>query len=282
MKEDTNRVIDWSVMATVWACYETMGISPDTLPAIQDQLKSPILIIGGGGGINLKFLRDQGFEVEAIDDNPNMIDYAKRVRGLEITQSTGKTLPFDDQRFNSVIFATGVYNRVSLYEPFALGLMDEAVRVAKPDATIVVGFFPSDPDLEYMFRILKLTGDVSNNRLFMNAADLPAIRQRFHDETDIPGAAIDHVFATQTDMLSAHAELMQDVETVLRGQAVDAESFASANLGFHYNDLEQADESYLLAEFSKRFALSGNPVLQLGDVRILTARRAPIPAKGIN
>jgi len=280
MKKDTNKVIDWSVMATVWACYETMGVSPDTLPAIQNQLKSPILIIGGGGGINLKYLRDQGFEVEAIDDNPNMIDYAKRVRGLEITQSSGTALPFEDQRFNSVIFATGVYNRVSLYEPFALGLMDEAVRVSKPDATIVAGFFLSDPKLEYIFRILNLTGDVSNNPLFMNAGDLSTIKRRFHEETEIPSAAIDHVFNTQTPMLTAHAELMREIEKVLREQSIDAENFASANLGFHYNDLEQADEEYLLAEFSKRFTVTNDPVLQLGDVRILMARQSQNSAKG--
>ncbi len=265
----TEPVIDWTTIAPVWSCYEEMGLSPVNLHLIEPHLASPVLIVGGGGGINLCHLRDRGYEVEAIDNNRQMIDYARTVRGAEIRCNSDATIPHDDATFASVIIATGVYNRVSLYEPFATTLMAEVARVAQPGARIVAGFFPASPDVDFVFRTLGLAQTPSGNRLFVGCDTLDAVRARFLAETAIPPATIAYVFDRFVSLLTDHMGLIRQVTQVLAEREIDAEAFIAANLGFHYNDLEPHDEDYLTLQFVRHFCLLAKLDLPPGDVRAL-------------
>ena len=43
--------INWSSMADVWSCFEEMGLSPDRIDEIYENIISPIMIVGGGAGL---------------------------------------------------------------------------------------------------------------------------------------------------------------------------------------------------------------------------------------
>ena len=265
----TETGINWSRMTPIWSCYEQMGISPVNLHHIEHYLESPVLIVGGGGGINLCHLRARGFEVEAIDNNREMIDYARTVRGVEIAYNSSETIPYSDDSFASVMLATGVYNRISLYEPFTCALMAEVARVARSGGRILSGFFPCHPDLDYVFRTLGLARALSNNRHFVGCDTLDEVRQRFLRETTIPPSVIAYVFDRFVWLLDDHLRLLQEVTATLADRGIDPEEFVAANLGFYYNDLERQDEEYLTLQFARYFRIDAKLDLPPGDVRVL-------------
>jgi SAM-dependent methyltransferase len=90
-----------------------------------------ILDIGGGAGNMAHHLAHYG-EVLGIDYNPRPLPVAQ-LRGLEVLQGSGTTLPFVD----------GMFDLIALFDtvehiPDELAVFDECLRVLKPGGKLIV------------------------------------------------------------------------------------------------------------------------------------------------
>lgn len=128
----------WESVAVAWREWEHLGMTMSSLRPFLPKIKSPVLVIGAGQGVVVEALMQSGYEVVGIDGAQTMIDEARKRRGLDLKLALGEALPFDNQSFATVIFATGVlYSKDSKSMP----LVTEALRVLKMDGQLLAGFF---------------------------------------------------------------------------------------------------------------------------------------------
>ena len=268
----TQALIDWSKLVKVWPCYEMMGISPVNLDHIQEYLRSPLLIVGGGGGLNIEYLRAKGMDVTGVDNNPEMIRYAQQSRGIEIEFCEKRPLPFDDGSFASVLVATGVVNKITLYEPWLRRLLQEVRRVLKTNGIVSVGCFSSEATLDYAFRALKLAREPANHGFFVDAQSLEQVAERFVSSRRFDPCLVEHVFTNCHEFLDAHRRLIKNVHESLGADLATTSSYIEDALGFEYHDLEALDRKYLQKMLREDFQFIGEMALPPGDVSAVLAR----------
>lgn len=94
--------------------------------------KKPCKILDAccGQGALTGFLRDQGWEVEAADIHPD--NFA--VEGVHFTAADfNKTLPFEDNSFDAVVFANAIHRLWN-----AAGTIEEFFRIIKPGGHLYI------------------------------------------------------------------------------------------------------------------------------------------------
>lgn len=101
------------------------------LGAAQPGQERLVLDIGGGAGNMAHHLAHYG-RVVGIDTNGRPLAVAAQ-RGLEITQSTGDSLPFPDNSFDLIALLDTVE-----HIPDEFGVFDECRRVLKPGGKLIV------------------------------------------------------------------------------------------------------------------------------------------------
>lgn len=269
------QTINWSSMAPIWGCYEMMGICPTSLEELLAHLRSPVLIVGGGGGLNVQFLRERGFQVDAIDSNPDMVALASTSRGIDITLNEGDRLPAESGSYATVVVATGVLNKATLYHATTRALLAEVRRVLQPGGSAILGYFPATEELDYAFQVLKLADRPSSNALFAGCDSLDAVAARFASSGMDP-ILLEHVFSTCGGFLEDHRRLMVSVEEALTRTGRPVTAFMSSELAFDYADLQRLDVKYLVALTEHVFGTGSSRHQQLpGDAHCLVVKSAP-------
>jgi len=86
-----------------------------------------VLEIGAGSGYQASKLKDQGFQVEAIDVK---IDLARKV--FEVRKYDGKKIPFPNHSFD-IVFSSNALEHINKLEKF----QEEIKRVLKPDGLAI-------------------------------------------------------------------------------------------------------------------------------------------------
>lgn len=260
--------IDWNAMSKVWEAYEMMGISPLNLDNLLEHVESPVCIVGAGSGLNVEFLKSRNYQVIGYDNSRPMIDLALKDRSLTVEFASADSLPDEDNKYKTVILATGIFNRITLYKDFAEEVIFEAKRVLQKKGKVILGYFTENMSLNYVFDRLKLTQVPSNNRFFGGQSSLELVKQRFLNESDICKRTIDYIFVNYTSILLDQLELVNNVEN--KFEATEKyDSFISNNMGFEYYDLNSIDESFLKSMFESGFSTIGNKKLTPGDVSVL-------------
>lgn len=265
----TKELINWSAMTQIWECYETMGISPLNIHQFEDELLAPLCIVGGGSGINIEYLYTQGMEVESVDCCKEMIDLAKKRRGIDIKYASGENLPFFQNQFSSLIISTGIFNKTTLYSSIFDSVINEARRVLKPGGKLFIGYFIASSDLDYVFEVLGLDVTPSNNRYFTNADNLMQVRDRFLRDSNISEPTVNYLFDNYDELLNDHLALMKEVSITLNEKELNSEDFVSKYIGFNYRDLWEQDERYLQHRISELAVIQEKVTLIPGDVRLM-------------
>lgn len=266
-----SNLIDWSSVSKVWPAFEMMGISPVNMDAILPYLKSPICIVGAGLGLNVTYLRNKGFTVSGYDNNRDMIEQAKSLRSVDIQYADATNMPDEDGSFNTVILATGIYNKMTIYEPFSEQVLIEARRVLKKGGNLVIGYFIESHSLNYVFDHLKLNTVPSNSKYFVGCSDVQSVIERFKKETDISHDVLDYISGDHAEIMEMQLNVVGDVVKQL-DVSEDPESFVSDSLGFEYYDLTENDQAYFLEKVDKHFDVKERSTLQPGDVSLVVGK----------
>ncbi len=231
-----------------------MGISPLNLDYLLPHLISPVLIIGGGGGLNVEYLRSKGFEVDAIDTNAAMVEKALINRHIEIALCDIEQIPAPDGHYGSILVATGVVNKLTLYLPLIETLITQCQRLLRPQGKLILGFFHEDEQLNYAFEKLKLSASPSHNRFFAPSRSCEEVARRLIRDGGLPEQLVRHVFDVCAPFVESHRALMNDVHRVAQDNAcVDVDHLMAYGLAFDYNDLGNMDVDYLMRVLANRF-----------------------------
>jgi SAM-dependent methyltransferase len=141
----------WDSWARYWEPLEDRHFGLAAMERVMRFISSPVLVVGAGHGIIVSALRERGLEVEGLDASEPMIAEAKRRRGLELVHGDARQLPFEAERFRSVIIASGVIDHHADEDDVGQ-ILGEALRVLKPWGNLLVGFYRFDAKLEQVYR----------------------------------------------------------------------------------------------------------------------------------
>ena len=130
----------WKAWAPYWRAIENRNLDVPTIRRLEPAITSPVLMIGAGQGLLVERLRKDGFRVDGIDAEPEMIAYAKKRRGLDLLEANARALPFPDDSYATVIVATGVIDFLD-HDETIRSILDEAIRVARPSGEVFIAFY---------------------------------------------------------------------------------------------------------------------------------------------
>jgi len=133
-------------MKSIFLTAQDSGWYPQFLQPVADAIhadpsKRKVLDIGTGPGKLPEILiaNHPYLDITAIDIAPRMIEQArKRLKGKPVklqVQIPNTALPFADQTFDIVTFCSVLF---LLADPIRENLMDEALRVLKPDGKVII------------------------------------------------------------------------------------------------------------------------------------------------
>ena len=140
----------WKAWAPYWRDIENAYLDTRTIRLLEPEIASPVLIVGAGQGLLVERLRKDGFRVDGIDSEPEMIAHAKKRRGLELIEADARALPFPDESYATVIVATGVIDFLD---------HDETIRVARPSGEVFIAFGKMRERVETLLRQLEMFTD---------------------------------------------------------------------------------------------------------------------------
>jgi len=264
--------IDWAAMSPLWDFFENMGLAPQNILQIEDYLMSPIAFMGSGVGIVYEYLLNKGFNVTAVDSCKEMVDLAKKKRGLETFLSDVRKTRFPSFSFNSVLLSTGVVNGQNIYQPYIDELLTESRRILEADGNLLISYFPEDSDSEYYSDVLSLNVVPSNNVMFIGSKNLDDVRRRFTSYNHIPKQLINQIFERYGTKLTEHLLFVNKISQYLIENKIDPEKFISQRMGYKTYDLTPDDAKYLLKKTNQYF-----PKVKMIDIgnqtEVIIARR---------
>jgi SAM-dependent methyltransferase len=123
-------------------------------------VQGPVLVVGAGHGLVVEALRLAGLEVHGVDDLAAAVEGARARRGLDVVLAEAAALPFPEERFATVIVASGVIDFLD-DEREIDAVVREAVRVTRAGGRTLLAFWRVDPDAVGFFEAL---GVVSGDR----------------------------------------------------------------------------------------------------------------------
>jgi hypothetical protein len=151
----------WTAWSPYWSYQEDFFLDSETINKISAAFASPVLIIGAGQGLLVDQLQKNGFSVDGIDSDPQMISYAKKRRGLDLVLANAANLPFANNSYQTCIIATGVVDFIDNEGQIKL-IINEALRVTDGSGKVFIAFYKYHPKVE---AILKFMGIITEERI---------------------------------------------------------------------------------------------------------------------
>ena len=140
----------WTAWSAYWSYQEDFFLDLDAVNKLSPRIEDPVLIVGAGQGLLVEQLMKNGFKVDGIELDSEMIKYAKERRGLELIYADARKMPFADGRYKTSIIATGVIDFLNDEEQIKL-IMDETRRVTG-SGQVFVAFYKYHPRVEELLR----------------------------------------------------------------------------------------------------------------------------------
>ena len=154
----------WSTWAPIWEHIEEQYLSTNIVNNFIHEITSPVLVIGAGQGLIIKYLREKGFLIDGIDLEEEMIKIAKKRHAIDIIRADAKNLPFKDKSYKSVIIASGVIDYIS-DNKLIKKIVNEALRVLEVHGNLFIAFYQLDKKLVKIYRKL---GVIDSNNKYHN------------------------------------------------------------------------------------------------------------------
>lgn len=148
----------WELWSPYWTYIEENFLDSDSIQKLTPFVKAPVLIVGGGQGLLVEKLQQNGFHVDGVDSESLMIEFAEKRRGIKLIEADGANLPFDDDTYNTCIVATGVIDFLE-DESKIKSILDEALRVTSDDGNVFVASCRFHPKVEKLMRYIGLLTD---------------------------------------------------------------------------------------------------------------------------
>lgn len=130
----------WDVLAPHHSAIENSYLDLPSLRRIQQEIHPPVLVVGAGHGLIVAALHKQGLQCDGVDLSAEMIRYARLRRGLALIHADAKALPFGNEAYKTIIYATGVIDCMSDEEEIRV-IMNEGRRIADPSGNLFVAFY---------------------------------------------------------------------------------------------------------------------------------------------
>ena len=127
----------WDAMAPHLVSIEDNYLDPSSLDQIRYDVKQPVLVIGAGQGVLVEHLQKRGLQADGVDLSAEMVQYAKKRRGLALIEADARAMPFASGTYETVIIATGVVDFLD-DEALISAILSEARRVRSSSGTIIV------------------------------------------------------------------------------------------------------------------------------------------------
>jgi ubiquinone/menaquinone biosynthesis C-methylase UbiE len=125
-----------------------------------------VLVVGAGQGLIVAELRKNGFRADGVELSSEMIRYARTRRGLTFVQADARAMPFGEETYETIIYATGVVDFIGDEEQIRV-IMNEARRIINQSGNIFVAFYRfSAASEDFLARL----GLLRNNVLFLREA----------------------------------------------------------------------------------------------------------------
>jgi len=137
---------------------ENRHFKTSTLDKLMGSVASPVLVVGAGAGLLVEHLRGKGLAADGVDLDEEMVRAARESRGIELVHGDARKLPFDDDRYGTVIIASGVVDYIE-DRGLIQEILDEAVRVLRVHGNLFVGFYQLNPVVERVNRKLSVVRD---------------------------------------------------------------------------------------------------------------------------
>ena len=149
----------WDNIAPYLYCIEDNFLDLESIRKLESHISNPVLVVGAGQGLLVEELHKNGFTVDGIDNNPKMIEYAEKRRGIKLIQADATNLPFNNKSYGTTIIATGVVDYMD-DEQLIVKIINEAMRVTVNNGNVLVAFYKIHPASEdFQKRIGLITND---------------------------------------------------------------------------------------------------------------------------
>jgi SAM-dependent methyltransferase len=130
----------WDALAPHHFSLENNYLDVPSLRRILHNVHQPVLVVGAGQGLLVEELLKKGFQTDGVDLSSEMIQYAKKRRGLSLIEADAGSLPFGAGTYDTIIYATGVVDFMGDEEQIRV-ILDEARRVISRSGKIFVAFY---------------------------------------------------------------------------------------------------------------------------------------------
>jgi ubiquinone/menaquinone biosynthesis C-methylase UbiE len=137
----------WDSLAPYLSHIEDNFLDLESINKLKSIIKDPVLVVGAGQGLLVESLQQSGYNVDGIDNNIEMIEYAEKRRGIKLIQEDATNLSFDDNSYKTTIIATGVVDYIDDTQLIEK-ILNEAARVTTGDGRILVAFYRMHPASE--------------------------------------------------------------------------------------------------------------------------------------
>jgi SAM-dependent methyltransferase len=137
----------WDALAPHHSSLENNYLDVHSVRHILREIVQPVLVVGAGQGLIVEELRRNGMRCDGVDLSPEMIRYAKALRGLELIEADARALPFAKGTYETVLYATGVLDFIG-DEGVIQVILQEGRRVATASGRIFVAFYRMSQSLE--------------------------------------------------------------------------------------------------------------------------------------
>jgi ubiquinone/menaquinone biosynthesis C-methylase UbiE len=151
----------WDALARHHASLENHYLDVPAIRRIMDDLRPPVLVVGAGQGLVVEEIRKAGLECDGVDLSREMIRFARLRRGIALIHAHARALPFADQAYESVVFATGVID-FAADDDAIKRMLQEGRRVVRNSGTVFVAFYRLSAASE---AFLKRLGLLKNNAI---------------------------------------------------------------------------------------------------------------------
>lgn len=148
----------WEIWSPYWTYIEENFLDSESIGKLTTIIRVPALVVGAGQGLLIEELQKRGLEVDGVDSEPLMVEFAEKRRGLKLIQADGANLPFSDGSYRTCIIATGVID-FSDDESNIGSIMNEALRVTHDGGKVLVAFYRFHPKVE---ELMRYTGLITN------------------------------------------------------------------------------------------------------------------------
>jgi len=130
----------WDALAPHHSSIENNYLDLPSLRRIVHDIRQPVLVVGAGQGLIVAELRKSGFRSDGVDLSSEMIRYAQTRRGLKFVQADAKALPFGEETYETIIYASGIVDFIGDEGQIRV-IVNEARRIINRSGNIFVAFY---------------------------------------------------------------------------------------------------------------------------------------------